>query len=83
MSETVTRREALEELAKRRARENLSSFVLYNHDDYIMGWFHREICRALKQFALDVIAKKSPRLIITAPPRSGKSQLVSRDWGIF
>ena len=80
MSETVTRREALEELAKRRARENLSSFVLYNHDDYIMGWFHREICRALKQFALDVIAKKSPRLIITAPPRSGKSQLVSRDF---
>jgi len=79
MSE-VTRREALEELAKRRARENLSSFVLYNHDDYIMGWFHREICRALKQFALDVIAKKSPRLIITAPPRSGKSQLVSRDF---
>lgn len=81
MSEiTVTRREALEELAKRRARENLSSFVLYNHDDYIMGWFHLEICRALKQFALDVIAKKSPRLIITAPPRSGKSQLVSRDF---
>lgn len=80
MSEVVTRREALEELAKRRARENLSSFVLYNHDDYIMGWFHREICRALKQFALDVIAKKSPRLIITAPPRSGKSQLVSRDF---
>ena len=80
MSEIVTRREALEELAKRRARENLSSFVLYNHDDYIMGWFHREICRALKQFALDVIAKKSPRLIITAPPRSGKSQLVSRDF---
>ena len=81
MSEvTVTRREALEELAKRRARENLSSFVLYNHDDYLMGWFHLEICRALKQFALDVIAKKSPRLIITAPPRSGKSQLVSRDF---
>ena len=80
MSEAVTRREALEELAKRRARENLSSFVLYNHDDYIMGWFHREICSALKQFALDVIAKKSPRLIITAPPRSGKSQLVSRDF---
>ena len=80
MSEIVTRREALEELAKRRARENLSSFVLYNHDDYIMGWFHLEICRALKQFALDVIAKKSPRLIITAPPRSGKSQLVSRDF---
>ena len=80
MSEIVTRREALEELAKRRARENLSSFVLYNHDDYLMGWFHLEICRALKQFALDVIAKKSPRLIITAPPRSGKSQLVSRDF---
>ena len=80
MSEVVTRREALEELAKRRARENLSSFVLYNHDDYLMGWFHLEICRALKQFALDVIAKKSPRLIITAPPRSGKSQLVSRDF---
>jgi predicted phage terminase large subunit-like protein len=80
MMSEVTRREALEELAKRRARENLSSFVLYNHDDYIMGWFHLEICRALKQFALDVIAKKSPRLIITAPPRSGKSQLVSRDF---
>ena len=75
MSEIVTRREALEELAKRRARENLSSFVLYNHDDYIMGWFHREICRALKQFALDVIAKKSPRLT----PRTTQSMEFSKE----
>jgi hypothetical protein len=43
-----------------------------------MGWVHREICTALDDFLQAVADRKSPRLIITMPPRSGKSELVSR-----
>lgn len=43
-----------------------------------MGWVHEEICAALDDFLRDVVDKRSPRLIITMPPRSGKSELVSR-----
>jgi hypothetical protein len=43
-----------------------------------MGWVHKEICDMLDEFLEAVKEKKSPRLIITLPPRSGKSELVSR-----
>lgn len=62
----------------RESRSNLAAFVLSQFDDYLMGWFHRELCTTLMKFYLDVKAKKRPRLIITAPPRHGKSQIVSR-----
>lgn len=42
------------------------------------GWFNRIIAQELQQFYYDVIAGKQPRLIIQAPPRSGKSELFSR-----
>lgn len=66
------------EIARRNASNSLADFVLYTKPDYQMGWFHREICEALDRFLQDVIDKKSPRLIITAPPRHGKSELTSR-----
>ncbi len=62
----------------RESRSNLAAFVLSQFDDYLMGWFHRELCTTLMKFYLDVKAKKRPGLIITAPPRHGKSQIVSR-----
>ena len=42
------------------------------------GWFNRIIVAELQQFYFDVMAGKQPRLIIQAPPRSGKSELFSR-----
>lgn len=67
-----TRLQALEELAKRKARSSLASFTLYTYPGYLMGWFHREICEALDEFLEAVQRKESPRLLIDAPPRSGK-----------
>ena len=42
------------------------------------GWFNRIIAQELQQFYFDVMAGKQPRLLIQAPPRSGKSELFSR-----
>lgn len=72
------RRRAKLELSRRRAQTSLSDFVLYTYPAYQMGWFHKEVCEALDKFLQDVLDKKSPRLILTAPPRHGKSELVSR-----
>lgn len=44
---------------------------------YQAGWVHKEIASKLERFLQDAIDKKSPRLIIQMPPRSGKSQLTS------
>lgn len=79
----VTLREAQLELARRKARRSLRNFILYTFKDFEMGWFHEEVCNTLDQFMQDVIAKKSPRVIITAPPRHGKSQVVSRDFPAY
>lgn len=64
---------------QRRASENsLSDFILFTTHNYQMGWVHQEICDTLDKFIHDVEAKRSPRLIICMPPRSGKSQIASR-----
>lgn len=60
------------------SRLSLAHFVLQMRPDYLMGWVHEEICDRLDRFLADVRAGKSPRLIITMPPRSGKSEIVSR-----
>ena len=77
------KRRAQLELQKRHARQYLADFTLYTYPTYLMGWFHREVCEALDKFLADVLAKKSPRLILTAPPRHGKSELVSRRFPAF
>lgn len=68
----ITRLQALNELAKRKARSNLASFTLYTYSGYKMGWFHKEICDVLDEFLEAVQRRESPRLLIDAPPRSGK-----------
>ena len=65
------------------ARRNLAAFVLAMHPDFKMGWFHRELCARLVKFYLDAKRGLRPRLIINAPPRHGKSQLISRDFPAF
>ena len=65
------------ELDVRSARTSLTDFIKVTKPDYLFGWFNRELCAVLEQFLQDVIDKKSPRLIIKAPPRHGKSEAVS------
>lgn len=71
------------EQLRRAAQNSLKDFILYNNDDYMMGWVHEEICETLDQFYEDVKAKKSPRIIICLPPRSGKSEIISRNFPAY
>lgn len=74
--------------ARNLSRVNLLAFIKATFPSYEVGWFHREICACLQKFIADVADRKSPRLILTIPPRHGKSQIVSREFppwtfGIF
>lgn len=60
------------------ARASLYGFVLFTMPGYEMGWVHEDICRELDRFLAAVLAKLSPRLMITMPPRHGKSELATR-----
>lgn len=71
-------RRAEKEIKIREARNNLLSFISVTYKDYKIGWVHQEICETLDNFLKDLIEGKRPRLIITMPPRSGKSEIVSR-----
>ena len=57
-----------------RARKSLLAFTLYTKPDYEVNWHHRELCETLDRFATGEIR----RLIVSMPPRHGKSELVSR-----
>ena len=60
------------------ARNNLGCFILATLPQYQMGWVHERICAELERFLADVVAKKSPRLMLALPPRHGKSEIASR-----
>jgi predicted phage terminase large subunit-like protein len=45
---------------------------------YLPGWFHRDLAELLTDFIAAVERRASPRIIITCPPRAGKSELTSR-----
>ena len=83
MPNTLLENAALMEYKRRIAAYNLANFITYTKQDYKLGWVHEEICTRLDQFLEDVAAKKSPRLIICMPPRSGKSEIVSRKFPAY
>lgn len=60
------------------ARESLMAFLLYTKPDYEAGWFNELLCLEMDKFLSDVEAGLMPRLMIFAPPRSGKSEIASR-----
>lgn len=60
------------------ARNSLLGFIKYTKPDYKAGWFHKELCAVLDGFLLDVLAEKSPRLIVCVPPRHGKTEIISK-----
>lgn len=75
----VTKQEAEKELARRTlASRSLADFILYTYPNYQMGLFHKYLCDLLDKFIADIEAGKTPRLIVTAPPRHGKSEILSR-----
>ena len=74
----MDRQELKAELWRYLASNSLSGFVVRTLPGYKMGWVQRCICRELDLFLQDVVDGKSPRLMITMPPRHGKSELASR-----
>lgn len=71
--------EGQRELAERElSRRRLLPFTKTFVPKYQAGWFHKDLCLRLEQFSSDVIAMKEPRLILTVPPRHGKSEVASR-----
>jgi predicted phage terminase large subunit-like protein len=66
------------EMRQEKARRHLISFIQHIKKDYLAGWFHKKLGRVIEKFLADCIAGKSPRLIIEAPPRSGKTEEASR-----
>ena len=67
------------EVPKRR----LITYVEQTTPGYLTGWFHRDVCERLERFSRAVTEKRSPRLILCAPPRSGKSKIVSRRFPVW
>lgn len=67
------------ELANRiLCRRKLLPFIKRFRPKYQAGWVHEDICRRLERFVQQVAEKKSPRLLLMMPPRSGKSEIGSR-----
>lgn len=62
------------------ARRKLLPFIIEFKAGYKAGWVHKDICRRLEKFSEDVKQEKSPRLMLFMPPRSGKSEIVSRNF---
>jgi predicted phage terminase large subunit-like protein len=69
---------SLDSIRVERARRKLITFTTHTYPEYQAGWFHQDLGAKLDQFLEDVVAKKSPRVILVGPPRSGKTELVSR-----
>lgn len=68
------------ELASRElCRRRLLPFIKRFRPNYTAGWFHADICRRVERFIERVERKESPRLLLMAPPRSGKSEILSRN----
>lgn len=78
---SMRNRQTLEAFKRRaivEARQSLMGFTLYTNPRYETGWFNELLSAELDQFLVDVEDGKMPRLMIFAPPRSGKSELASR-----
>jgi predicted phage terminase large subunit-like protein len=60
------------------AGSTLVNFIRRMRPDYTMSRFHELVCNRLDAFLNASRAGLSPRLIICAPPRHGKSEIASR-----
>lgn len=65
--------------ARELARRKLIHFTTRMNPRYLAGWFHIDLAERLERFFEDCWLGKSPRLMVFAPPRHGKSKLVSEE----
>lgn len=73
-SSKISPQEARAELAKRElARRRLTDFILFNFPEYKVNWHHKVLIEKLEA----VERGELKRLIVTMPPRFGKSEIVS------
>lgn len=71
----ISRQDAAVELLRRRkARTNLLDFIRYTKPDYEVNWHHQLLCDYVDRWVSGDIT----RLMIFEPPRTGKSEIVSR-----
>lgn len=61
-------------LRKIRARKQLAAFILYTFPKYEINWHQLLTCRIIDKF----VSGELKRLMISAPPRHGKSEIISR-----
>lgn len=86
-----SRREALRQRVARRrqatqlrlARHRLLAWVKATTPGYDAGWFHARLCEALERFSAAVAAGQSPRLMIFAPPRHGKTEITTKKFPVW
>ena len=67
------------EIENRQARASLLPYVLKTSPDYVAERFHRLVASALEALA----RREITRLMITAPPRHGKTHLVSQRFPVW
>lgn len=72
-----------EEAERELARIDFHEFILYTNPRYVQSIFSLHLSGVLQRFIEDCAAGKAPRLIITAPPRHGKSEQVSRRLPVY
>ncbi len=71
--------QAQQELYRRElAKRHLLAFILRYEPNYEAGWFHKVLAEELMHFLEEVVAGNSPRLMLTVPPRHGKSMQASQ-----
>ena len=63
---------------KENARSSLLGFTKYTFPGYQVNWHHKFICDRLDKAVEDLSWGKSTKIVMSMPPRSGKSELVSR-----
>jgi len=65
------------------SRRDPLAFTRHTYPAYDSGWIHTEIAQALWRFSEAVIREESPRLIITLPPRIGKTFLAAERFPVW
>lgn len=72
---------ARNELVKRElSRRRLINFIIRFNPGYKAGWVHKLICAKLEFFSNAVSLEMSPRSLFFMPPRTGKSEIASKNF---
>ena len=78
MNESLTTEEENSLLAERVARDDFRDFCVVTDVNYDPQWFHDQIAELLQSVYERVKNGESPRIMITMPPRHGKSELATK-----